>query len=190
MKHTIILAACLAAALVGCGGDDDGSLDCSEFAACGGDPVGQWTIVDACLDGDLQPDIDGCPEATGTIEDVVVSGSVELRDDGSYANNTSSMGTVVLTVPMSCLDGATCEQLSQAAGVPCSENGDACDCQQDFDDSSQESGSWESSGSTITLTDSDGNVNDVSYCVEGDVLKAQQEPDAADDPRITLVMTR
>ncbi len=189
MKTGLVVAG-LAAVLAGCGGDDDGgSLDCSEFSACGGNPVGEWTIIDACFDQLPMPEIDNCPDATSSVEDVVVTGSVTVRDDGSYATQVDSSGTVTITVPMDCLDGATCAQLSQAAGVPCSENGDACDCQDEVSDQGQETGTWEANGSTLTLTDSDGNVDDADYCVQGDVLKAQSQEDA-DSPLITYVLTR
>jgi hypothetical protein len=187
---TLFVAAGVAAALAGCGGDDDGgNLNCSDFSACGGNPVGEWTIVDACIDGAPQPDIDGCPEASAAFDDVVVSGTVEIREDGSYATSVNTMATLILTVPMSCLDGATCAQLSEAAGVPCTAEGDACDCTSELDESDQETGTWETSGSTISLTDSDDMVSESTYCVEGDVLKAQQQDDPG-DPVITFVMTR
>jgi hypothetical protein len=186
---TCLLAACLAAILAGCGGDDDGNLDCSQFSACGGNPVGEWTVIDACFDDLPMPEIDNCPEASASVEGVVVTGSVDIRDDGSYATQVDSSGTVVITVPLSCLNGGTCAQLSQAAGVPCTTNGDACDCENELDDQSQETGSWEVDGSTITLTDSDGNADDADFCVQGDVLKAQSQEDA-DSAVITFVMTR
>lgn len=184
------LAVCLLAALGGCGGDDDGNLDCGDYSACGGDPVGEWTVVDACIDGAPDPEIDGCPDATATIDDVVVDGTVMVRDDGSYATNVDIAATVVITVPLSCLQGGTCADLSQAAGVPCNENGDACDCMSHSDSSDQESGTWEVNGSTLTLTDSAGDPSDASFCVQGDVLKAQPQPDQAGDPQVTLVLTR
>jgi len=184
------LAVCAVAAMAGCGGDDDGNLDCSDYAACGGDPVGEWTVVDACVDGTIDPEIDNCPAATAAIEDVVVTGTVEIRDDGSYANNIATTATIVVTVPMSCLDGGSCADLAQAAGIPCNENGDDCDCMNDYDDSAQESGTWEVDGSTFTTTDSGGDTSDASFCVEGDVLKAQPVPDDPNAPQLTFDMTR
>jgi hypothetical protein len=41
----------------------------------------------------------------------------------------------------------------------------------------------------LTLTDSEGNVDEADYCVQGDVLKAQSQEDP-DEPLITFVMTR
>lgn len=190
MTKLCLVAAVLAAALAGCGGDDDGgSLDCSEFSACGGNPVGDWSIVDACFDNLPEPDIENCPEATASIDDVVVTGTVEIRDNGSYATMTNTSATVAVSVPADCLNGATCAQLSQAAGIPCTDNGDGCDCEDELDDSSQETGTWEADGSTITLTDSEGVSDDAEFCVQGDVLKAQSQEDA-DSPIITFVMTR
>jgi hypothetical protein len=187
---TRFVAAGLAAVLAGCGGDDDGgSLDCSEFSACGGDPVGEWSIIDACFDDLPMPELDNCPEATASVEDVVVTGSVNVRDDGSYSSMTESSATIVIHVPMDCLQGASCADLAQAAGVPCSDDGDSCKCQDDTEDRSQETGSWERDGSTLTLTDSEGNVDEADFCVQGDVLKAQSQEDP-DSPLITFVMTR
>lgn len=184
------LAVCLVVAMGGCGGDDDGNLDCGDFSACGGDPVGDWSVVDACVDRAPDPEIENCPDASASIGDVVVDGTVMVRDDGSYATDVDISGTVVISVPLSCLQGGTCADLSQAAGVPCTDNGDACDCTGDFDDSTQETGTWEVTGSTLTLTDSGGDSSDASFCVQGDVLKAQPEPAQAGDPQVTLVLTR
>ena len=187
---TVLVAVGIAAALAGCGGDDDdGNLNCSDFSACGGDPVGEWTIVDACFDDVPAPEIENCAEATATVDDVVVTGSVEIRDDGSYATQIESSATIVITVPKDCLDGATCAELADAAGVDCTDNGDACDCMQDSDDQDQETGSWEADGSTITLTNSDGDADEADFCVQGDVLKSQSREDA-DSALLTLVMTR
>jgi len=124
------------------------------------------------------------------IDDVVVNGTIQIRDDGSYATNIDTSATIVITVPMSCLQGGTCADLSQAAGVPCNEDGDDCDCMSDFDDSQQESGSWEVDGSTITTTPAGGDAHVATFCVEGDVLKAQPEPDQAGDPQVTFVAQR
>jgi hypothetical protein len=183
MKRTI-LAVCLGVAPVGCGGDDD--MDCSEFSACGGDPVGEWTIADACFAGS-QGAVEGCPESSTRIDDFVLSGTIDLRADGSYASDISTMGTAVLTVPMSCLNGATCDDLAQASGLPCSANGDACECENQGDARTQETGTWEASGSTITTMDSGGDTGSNQYCVDGDVLELH---DVNDVGTITVVLTR
>src|SRR4029079_1100914 len=144
------LAACVMAGLLGCGGDDDGNLDCSDYSACGGNPVGEWTIADACIDGAPEPEFENCPDATAAIDDVVVHGTIDIQDDGSSATTIDTSATIVITVPMSCLQGGTCQDLAQAAGVPCSDHGDDCDCISDFDDSQQESGSWGGGGAANT----------------------------------------
>src|SRR5262245_24175767 len=52
------------ASLAACG-DDDGGVDCGAFTACGGDPVGTWSIQGACIDPNAEV-IPGCDEATSS----------------------------------------------------------------------------------------------------------------------------
>lgn len=173
-----------------CGGDDDGgSLDCSEYTACGGDPVGEWTFVDSCFDGDPGSPIEECPEATSEISNVVVTGTASIQDNGSYSITTEFNGDVVLVVPLDCLGGATCADLSEAAEVTCTEDGDACNCMDELSESSQETGTWEVDGNTFTTTAAGEAPQDASFCVEGDVVKLQPEADPG-DPQVTYVLER
>jgi hypothetical protein len=179
--------------IAGCGGDDDGSgnLDCSDFTACGGDPVGEWTFIDACLDAELDPDLDNCPEATATIENVAVDGTATVEDDGTFAVDFTTTGDVVLMVPESCRGALTCAQISDAAGVDCADNDDGgCDCEDHIEDTTQESGTWEVDGDSFVTTTDGADPEEAPFCVQGDVLKLQPPPEDAGGPEITLVMTR
>ena len=192
MRAHLFMALGAGLLLAACGGDDDGgNLDCSDFTACGGNPVGDWTFVDACFDAELDPDVDNCPEATAAIENLAIEGTATVESGGTFATDFTITGDVVLTVPDSCLNGLTCAQLSAAANADCSDNGDGgCDCTDTLEDNTQESGSWEVDGNNFVTTTAGQDPEEAPFCVQGDVLKLQPPPNNADGPQVTLVLTR
>src|SRR5688572_8596237 len=89
--------------LAGCGGSDGGS--CGMVAACGGDVVGDWTIVDTCLTasggGALFGDF--CPTATVDAAGLRMSGMGSYRADLTYSGMTTLSGSMAFVLPASCL---------------------------------------------------------------------------------------
>lgn len=186
--HLIMILGSLLIAACGGGDDDGGSLDCSDFSACGGDPVGEWTFVDGCFEGELDPGIDGCPEATGSVSNIAVEGTAMVRDDGTFAIDSVITGDVVVTVPADCLMGATCAQVSEFANADCTDNGDGCDCASSIQETTQESGTWEVEGDTFISTVDGEAPEEALFCVDGDVIKLQPQDNG--EVTVTLVLTR
>ena len=160
MRGRIRCALLIAAALAGCGDDD---VDCS-FEACGGDPVGVWTIDGACAptagggDGD-------CPGAT-IVQSVSYSGSWTFDDDMTYTVDGQTLTSVQGSFPQSCLGQvASCEDLADD-GLTCETSGDRCECNSLRSEPFEIAGTWTASGSTLTLDGSPW-----SYCQQGSSLK-------------------
>lgn len=176
------LAAALATAAfaTACGGDDDGgSFDCASFAACGGDVVGEWDVVQLCVSDDPQT-IEDCPDA---VIDVVqdITGSVSMNDDMTYTMTLTSSGTIDATVPTSCLpDGFACEDIPD---IDCTTEGANCECVDTFNETNTDGGTWSTSGNTLTLT-SDAGISEIDYCVDGNQLTIQ--PDSTDNEFIIV----
>lgn len=182
-----ILAVALLTATAACGGDDDGGDFSCTFEACGGDPVGEWTIVEACI-GEFS--IDACPEAEVDYSGVTQSGTVVVLDDGTYSTSIQTMGQATALIPRTCFQGATCEQVSMGSDeLDCTGVGEDCDCTIDATSTDSENGTWTSSGNTLTTTASGGTPETVEYCVDGDSFKIHPEA-GANEPDITIVMAR
>jgi hypothetical protein len=179
-----MMAVVMVSALAGCGGDD--GVSCS-FSACGGDPVGDWHFVGACAEGGA---IASCPDATFDYGDLDISGDVSIKADMSYSSNITISGTVGLHAPSSCLPtGATCDAISNGTTV-CAEAGDGCDCTSPLADASTASGTWSTSGNSITLQADGATPDTAEYCVQGNQLKVHLAAAAADEPSFTYVLTR
>ncbi len=172
---------------LGCGGD---GVDCS-FSACGGDPTGSWSIEGTCYDasGFLEEFQQQCPEATGGVG-LNAEGTYDLEGDQSFTISVSLTIRTRLTVPAACLQqGLTsCAQLN-SEDLVCNGNPEVdCDCTFDQNEDISESGTWSSSGSTLTLDDE--SPQDFIFCVEGDTLKIQNIPEDPGDPSGVIVLSR
>jgi len=147
-------------ALAACGDED---VDCS-FEACGGDPVGAWTIDGACTPATSGTDGD-CPGAT-IVQSVSYSGTWTFDADMTYAVDGQTLQTVQGSFPQSCLGQIpTCEDVGDQ-GIDCRTAGDRCECNGVSSAPYTLAGTWTSSGATLTL---DGNP--WTYCRTGESLK-------------------
>ncbi len=156
--------------------------DCT-FGACGGDLTGTWSITGACADipDAANPFAAQCAEATFDVN-LELTGSITFNADKTYDQNFTSAGHFSYTLPASCLAAAgapaSCDEMSDP-GDPA--NGDAptvctgdpattgCTCSQDgTPETSVKTGTWSSSGTTLTMTDSDSTEpSSVEYCANG-----------------------
>jgi hypothetical protein len=174
----------LVSLLAACGGGG-GSVDCT-FEACGGDPVGTWTVAESCVEfGDFENPF--CPEWTINTFDFALSGTLTIADDDTYTSNFTNTVTFSYTLPASCLPpGLTsCEELEdEDSDETCTGDvSEACTCSGTDVDSVSDSGTWATSGNTLTLDGDDA----LEYCVDGDVLKVR---DSDDDVEAVFVFTR
>jgi hypothetical protein len=129
---------------------------CTEaFTACGGDPLGMWTVSGACLDGDLAAAINSTHSAAcmsqTTAADVQVTGSLTYMgaapDTLAVYNATVTTRTAESISPacateafqVTTLDAAACTQIQTTiknsdvelmaeTTVSCSLAGANCDC--------------------------------------------------------------
>lgn len=194
--------------LVGCGGsseDDDDSGSCANAAACGGDIVGAWQISSTCLTFDFSTmSNDECPGQTTRVVDWDMTGNFNFRADLTYSANATQSGTVVTTLPASCLTRQgitlTCAQLegslqanladsgfsSATCGVSAG-NGCACTVTT-LPQSSNASGTYSTSGAGVLTQTPAGDAPDSSnYCVKGSTLTVS--PTASDMSNVTGSVT-
>ena len=172
----------------GCDGDDGndnivGGPACT-VAACGGNIVGNWNMTEICADKSvfMEAFLGGlmgqCPGANVGAVTFTPSGSLAFNADSTYSVNFTISGTVVMNIPSSCLQGATCADLGAAlagefAGDPtvqsasCSGSG-TCACPIVLTpDQTSEAGTYTVSGSTLLTTPTGGTAESLEYCVKG-----------------------
>ena len=165
--------------LWGCSSSTSTSSTCGKVAACGGNVVGIWKIVEACASvSNYAPS--ACPNLTEQPL-LSASGTFTFNADGSYAISSTSSGSIQVGVPESCLGGSTCDRLAGAlssalqadAGVTstrCAASGSGCGCTLDLGtNTTNESGTYAVSGTTLTTT-SAGGTGSGDFCVQGNAL--------------------
>jgi hypothetical protein len=180
MKRAFSLG--LVSLMLACGGGG-GSVDCT-FEACGGDPVGTWTMAQTCTDFDEEALKDpSCPEMTIDNVEFDMTGTITISDDNTYMTNITQNIVFAFTVPASCLTGATsCSQLDAGSRTCTGDPSDSCSCTSMDTDTATGTGTWEVNGNTFST---DG--YDQEFCVDGDVLKILDSDDIGD---LLFVLTR
>jgi len=79
---------------------------CTNVTACSGNVVGTWTVNSSCLTVSGMADASGLGvgcTSVGVSGSLHVTGSVTLKSDGSYVDNTTTTGTEQLTLAAACL---------------------------------------------------------------------------------------
>jgi len=165
------------------------TLDCA-FSECGGDIAGDWTIQGACIDkkNSDNPFGQSCPEATFDLQ-VDATGSVTFGADKTYSSSINLGGKVHVVFPAKCASAfpgglMTCAQLAMTlskdgtvtcTGTPATN----CDCTGPIESKvDNNSGTYEVSGSTLTMIDSVDLKPDVQqFCVKGTELKVHNVED-------------
>jgi len=184
--------------MTGTGGGSGGG-SCTSNASCGGNIVGTWTIVQAC--NAKVSKATTCGDETYTASDLVQTGTLTFRADGTATVMLRTTGTLADVLPANCLtnSGMTCadreasfrELVQSGAGytsASCADNGGTCECALGFDTTSNVSGTYTTSGSTFTvLSSSDSDTQ--TYCVTGSTLIINV-PSTTGDPPVIYVLTR
>ncbi len=147
---------------------------CSNVNACGGDVTGTWSVTSSCLDlsGELNLYLTSlaCASApaTGTLR---TSGSLIFREDGSYSDNTVTVGSVRFELADDCLSisgvAVECDRITPVFKAIGWESGR---CRLDFQDRCQcELSTTQAGGMGMILpyVSSDG-----QYSTTGSVLTA------------------
>ena len=174
----LVFSIALAPILSTCGSNGLGS--CGKVQPCGGDVVGNWSIVGECINtASMNREIMAeCPGATVNTSGLRVTGSASFNADMTYSVTEMISATVSETIPASCLttQGLTCTQLNQllqqeAAMDPSGISGrcvgsSACTCTFTIPSMTvTDSGTWATSGTNILI---DGSPS--PYCVQGNEL--------------------
>ncbi|KYG11206.1 hypothetical protein BE21_58100 [Sorangium cellulosum] len=170
------------------GGDSDGGgAACGEFAACGGDPTGSWTIEETCLDPSMFAELTETCDATIDISGVEMVGTAEFKPDSTYVTTSTMEGPMKIVYPPSCLtmEGVTitCAQLDAtmqellAQGIAtftsasCVAAGAGCACTLVLGETTTTgAGTWSVSGSSLTVQADGEAAQEVPFCVEGSSL--------------------
>ena len=165
------------------------AVDCS-FTACGGNPVGTWTLAGACVDA-AALGLDNCPTAS---IDVSATGTIDIKSDMTYTVDFTLGASIAATIPMSCLpQGATCSALN-GNSTSCTSSGSNCMCTitDNTPNHSTDSGTWSTSGNDLTVTKTGGGTPTVNaYCVNGNSLKIQLiQTDNNKTTTIVLALTK
>jgi hypothetical protein len=191
MKSIFVLSMMLASALgcggggglmlpgagTGTGGQPASSPTCAKVQPCGGSVVGTWKLTSTCVGDGVVDASSICPAATGSIDMISGTGTVTYAADGTYQTMGRLALDVTLTIPTACFGpGETCAtlgaMLAQQAQIPaasCTTSGASCACRISTVQGA-ETGTWQTSGTTLTLTPMGGDVSNDDYCVQGNEL--------------------
>ncbi len=177
----------------GSGGGSGGSTqaNCPAGQTCGGDLKGTWTVSSSCLT--LSGNMDGFALYLGC-QNVPVTGSLKVtgtwtaNSDGTYADNTTTTGSMTFALSSSCLTvSSTPVACSKISGVFTAAGWDTATCSSDssgqcscslaanqkggigviYPNASDSGAYTTSSGSGVLKVDEEMNY---SYCVSGDSL--------------------
>jgi non-reducing end alpha-L-arabinofuranosidase len=167
---------------------------CTDVSPCGGDVVATWNVTSSCLTvaGDMDVSLAsmGCPTVptTGSLK---VTGTWTANSDGTYADNTTTTGTVDFPLAPSCLSiSSVAVECSKAADIlsaigwasaTCSNASGQCKCTATANQKGglgvisaykQTSGTYAISGNTLNTDE----TVDYAYCVSGSTLTMTPKP--------------
>jgi len=162
----------LAGLIAGCsGGGDHGGAACSgTLVGCGGTVTGTWKLVDLCHAAHPGSE---CPDRSLDLSGL--SYQTTFSADGTYSG--TNRGAVVDVFPAACITASgiasSCDQLKQAEGFDsCTASpGGGCRCTEQSVGLGTFSGTWSTSGTTLTLTANPSGLTTSTYCVDGNTLR-------------------
>jgi hypothetical protein len=187
------VAGCASGDSAGAGGTDGGGQTgggaCGTVQPCGGSIAGAWTVSSACiLDGALLG-FDAtsiCATATIVPKKVTSTGGISYAANQTYQSTGTIAIDVTLTIPTACFAaGRTCVALNDVyaqqmqtdptlTGATCaasgSTSGSTCVCEVSTLQDTGESGTYATSGSTLTTTAMGETAESGGYCVQGNEL--------------------
>jgi hypothetical protein len=185
-KRSGVRAACVigvaALLLAACGGNGGGSGggSCLQVQACGGSVVGTWTVRSSCESPLIVTAGIECPGTTLDESMLVTSGTLTYNVNMTYASSVTYSGSIKWTVSVDCIGFTSCDQYValKNQGQPsfmstCTTvSGTMCDCTGVYPAPyvATDSGTYSTSGNTITLTSSTLNPYSQPYCVQGSEL--------------------
>ncbi len=182
-----------------------GGEACNAITPCGGDPVGNWTLSSSCVIGgweQLGAVMYDEPECSNALADANVSrtGTVTVNADGTYATQSHIAMTMRLVFTSDCVaamaeletvDAATLQAFCDGAqsgfdepeedsvitSATCSVSAGACQCNTTSSQDFSNAGTYVVDGTTLTTTTADGEVSEMSFCVQGNQLQTEETSD-------------
>jgi len=171
----------------GCGGGSGGA-SCGRTEPCGGSVVGNWKMVDSCIQVTPEMLTDTfCPQGTIRPLSFEPSGNVAFAVNSSYSSALTVSMTLLESLPSSCLtaEGITCADFNSAIqdelatnpdprfqSYVCAAAGSNCDCTVVLTPmTTAETGTYATAGTVLSTTASDGTTSDDPYCVQGKTLR-------------------
>jgi hypothetical protein len=189
-RRGMVLFSIVAAPLLStCGSSGGGS--CGKVAPCGGDIVGSWTITGACVNNgavtmQIAQLLPGCTTATGSVSNVHATGSASFNTDMTYTLTETLSASGQATIPPSCLQvsgfSITCADadlllqqviVTMPTGIQSAHCSGSSSCVCDFTLSpttTNETGTYTTTGTTLATTADTGTVNSIDYCVQKNAL--------------------
>jgi hypothetical protein len=177
-------------ALVGCG-DGGADPECSAFAACGGDPRGDWILQTVCpFEG---PD-GSCPSSTLTGSGTAGASDLRLAPEMTYQISYEITWSLSLALPSTCFPkgAAICSPRDERQTCTGSANQD-CLCESHYSQETKESGQWGSGGNRLSMMSSLGQLVSFDYCVYGlggNTLSLHARPMTSDSGPLPVLVWR
>jgi len=200
-----LVVLCFGAACSSGGTSRGGGEACETITPCGGDPVGTWTLSSSCIIGgweQLLGDMYDEPECSNALAsvDVTPSGTLAVNADGTYETQTHMSMSMRLVFTRDCIgalagldavDDASLQAFCDGAqsgfdeadedtsidSATCSVNAGACQCTTSYSEDFSDSGTYVISGTSITTTDADGEVSQMSFCIQGNQMQTEETSD-------------
>jgi len=179
------------------GAGNSGSA-CPQVPPCGGDLLGDWTIVQACIDvpSDLFSDI--CAGSTVKVSSFTATGTVSFKADKTTVSSGVISFVQTTQLPASCVSEAQCAASGAAfANDPRYSNGQCqydastgCLCTVTSTQTPMNSGTYEVQGTDVILSSSNGKMSVDSFCVSGNTLSLYETNANANGATSTLTLTR
>jgi hypothetical protein len=205
------------AVIVGCLSLASCADDASEGGACGvtpcgGDIVGDWQISDVCgmdaIVSAVDPGFEGCTGASIDGAGLQITGPTSLTAAGTYTSAMTLGGSMRMSIPADCLEDEasgmqlTCDQLNTALqqslmggadapfqAVSCT-GSSSCTCEIELvPQVNEETGTYVVAGSKVTMTNSDNEVEESDFCVEGSTLSVTGPPEMVNGKAVRMSLT-
>ena len=159
------------------------------FAACGGDLVGTWSITNLCIENAVVAEnpwgeMPGCASSVYEIN-MDMQGYITFVQDGTYTQEFNESVTIHIELSAECLNGmggqySGAEVICDTIGTQmadengsCEYTGGKCVCDfapQDEGTDDPKTGTWSVTGNNLMIDDAaDDNPNGMPFCVAGSV---------------------
>ena len=191
MKPLGVVVAAVVVLTIGCG---DGDGPGCEFAGCGGDPTGSWSVDGVC--GDFSALGSELQEQCAGLEldyDLSATGQIGINGDSSYRAVIQLRVNISASYPASCIaDATSCADLQtgfEGAASCTGDVSDRCDCEFVSLENSDDSGTWDTDGAELRIVDGDSEGR-ARYCQDGDSLRLEMVGEDTGVPTAIYILSR